>query len=154
MGISSSSLDLAQTAGDDLFKELNEELLRLRAINPTEYEMLADEFLGYDGNVYATDKYTITDEEILSSPLSNKDNDENENDVVEKRDVPLSRLPTEELEEAISAILRAALSMVLRWTPLQMWRCFHENQNTNNKAKLKLEPCPILVKYKTPVIEL
>ena len=105
---------MAQTAGDDLFKELNEELLRLRAINPTECEMLADELLGYDGNVYATDKYTITDEEILSSPLSNKDNDENENDVVEKRDVPLSRLPTEELEEAISAILRAALSMVLK----------------------------------------
>ena len=113
-GISSSSLDLAQTAGGDLFKELNEELLRLRAINPTKYEMLADELLGYDGNVYATDKYTITDKEILSSPLSNKDNDENENDVVEKRDVPLSRLPTEELKEAISAILRAALSMVLK----------------------------------------
>ena len=46
MGISSSSLDLAQTAGNDPFKELNEELPRLREINPTEYEMLGDEFLG------------------------------------------------------------------------------------------------------------
>ena len=44
--VSSSSQYLAQTAGDDPFKKLNEELPRLRAINPTEYEMSADEFLG------------------------------------------------------------------------------------------------------------
>ena len=109
MGISSSSLDLAQTAGNDPFKELNEELPRLREINPTEYEMLGDEFLGQEDNVCATMKYTITNEEILSSPVSNADYDENDNHVVEEKDVPPRRLPTEELEETTSAILRAAL---------------------------------------------
>ena len=43
--VSSSSQYLAQTAGDDPFKKLKEELPRLRVINPTEYEMSADEFL-------------------------------------------------------------------------------------------------------------
>ena len=102
---------MAQTDGDDPFKELREELSRLREINPTEYEMTSDEFLGLDDNVCTTEEHPITDEEILSSLVSNADDDDGEkgNDVVEENDVPPNRPTTEELEEAISAILRAAL---------------------------------------------
>ena len=112
VGISSSSQELAQTDGDDPFKELSEELSRLREINPTEYEMTSDEFLGLDDNACTTEEHLITNEEILSLLVSNEDDDddgEKDNDVVEENDVPPSRPTTEELEEAISAILRAAL---------------------------------------------
>ena len=75
---------LAQTDGDDPFKELSEELSRLREINPTEYEMTSDEFLGLDDNVCTTEEHPIIDEEILSSLVSNADDDdggEKDNDV-------------------------------------------------------------------------
>ena len=94
-GISSSSQELAQTDGDDPFKELSEELSHLREINPTEYEMSSDEFLGLDDNVCTTEGHPITDEEILSSLVSNADDDDDDGekakDVVEENDVPPSR---------------------------------------------------------------
>ena len=52
------------------FKELNEELSRLRKVDSTEYEMSADKFLGLNNNVcttgnnvYATDNNVCTTEE-------------------------------------------------------------------------------------------
>ena len=101
-GISSSSQELAQTDGDDTFKELNEELSRLRKINPTEYEMTSDEFLRLADKVCTSEENPITDEEIISSLVSNAYNGENNNEVVEENDVPPSRPTTEELEEAIT----------------------------------------------------
>lgn len=40
--------------------------------------------------------------------MTNADNSGNDNDVVETNDVPPSQLTTEELEEAVSSIIRAA----------------------------------------------
>lgn len=46
----------------------------LKDINSSECEMLADEFLGLDDNVCTAEEHPVTDEGILSSPVSNVDN--------------------------------------------------------------------------------
>ena len=81
---------MAETDGNGPFKELNKELSCLREINSAEYELSADKFLGLDDNFYTTEEHPINDKEILSSLVSNGDDGENDNDVVEENGVPPS----------------------------------------------------------------
>ena len=81
---------MAQTDGNGPFKELNKKLSCLREINSTEYELSADKFLGLDDNFYTTEEHPINDKEILSSLVSNGDDGENDNDVVEENGIPPS----------------------------------------------------------------
>ena len=78
---------MAQIDSDSTCKEKTRSLLCLREINSTEYEMSADKFLGLGDNVSATVEHAITDENILASPVSNADDDENIN-VVEENNLP------------------------------------------------------------------
>lgn len=81
---------MAQTDGNGPFKELNKGLSCLREINSTEYELSADKLLGLDDNFYTTEEHPINDKEILSSLVSNGDDGENDNDVVEENGIPPS----------------------------------------------------------------
>lgn len=76
----------------DPFKELNEEFLRLRRINLTEYELSADKYLGLDGNECTTKEHLIIYKEILSSLSSKVDDGKNDNNFVEENEVPTIKL--------------------------------------------------------------
>ena len=72
--------------------------------------------------------------------MSNADDGENDNDVVEENDVPPSRPTTEALDEAISVILRAALyssehGLQMRTLALQYENVFTKARKQRMKQK-------------------
>ena len=116
---------------DDHFKELETDLTQLRKINPTlvTQDLTAQEIVGVDINVITTDN-TETDEEILESLRSDKDEETNGDDrleVMEVFDEPIV-LPTQtEIGNALETLqncvfsIKVGMKCVCFYSALNLW---------------------------------
>ena len=95
---------------DDPFKELEKDLTELRKMDPTlvPQDLTAHEIVGVDENVITTDN-PQTDEEILESIRSDKDEEDIDTEIVEIFDEPIDKPTKAEIGNALETLQNVCL---------------------------------------------